>query len=344
MNPARLIKAALLPATSLTVLLPLLMLWVILCIGTSGHPMGILVLILSLPPIFRYQMIVLETSAKGEKPRAFDAEFFSWTDSLWTFFPVLIAVFLAWAGASVYAAFGKIGVNVLLVFASAIVPAMMAVLAITHSALQSMNPIAIGRLLHATGDSFWFASFYLLVVSWVAVQAEQLPVMASNFIWLFAMFSFAAVTGALLQPYGLVDDVSIPESLEASDEDVRRSMEVARASVLSHAYGFISRGNRDNGIDHIKEWIADDRDPEAAWAWYFNKMLGWENPEPALFFAQHYVHDLLRHGESVQALKVIMRCQLINERFKPLREDVPIAIEAAESVGNTDLAAVLRQR
>ncbi len=113
---------------------------------------------------------------------------------------------------------------------------------------------------------------------------------------------------------------------------------------MSHAYGFISRGNRDSGLAHIKEWIADDQDPEAAWAWYFNKMLGWENQQHALFFAQHYVHDLLRHGDTVPALKIIMRCRLINDRFKPLGEDVPVAIEAAESVGNRELAAVLKRR
>jgi hypothetical protein len=39
-----------------------------------------------------------------------------------------------------------------------------------------------------------------------------------------------------------------------------------------------------------------------------------------------------------------MRCQLINERFKPLWEDVPIAIETAESTGNLELAAVLKRR
>jgi len=344
MKPLDLIKALFLPVTSITIAAPVLMLWVILCIGTSGHPLGILVLILSLPPIFRYLMIVLETCAKGEKPRAFDAEFFSWTDSLWTFFPLLLAVALSYLGFVVHGQFGMTGVNVLLVITSGLLPASIAVLAITHSPLQSLNPIALGRLLKATGESFWIASVYLLIVGWFFVQADQLSNIAANFVRLFGMFSFAALTGTLLEPFGLIDDVSIPDSLEASDEEIRGNLEAARGSVLSHAYGIISRGNRDSGLAHIKEWIADDRDPEAAWAWYFNKMLGWENPEHALFFAQHYIHDLLRHGESIPALKIIMRCRLINEQFKPLREDVPTAIDAAESSGNLELAAVLKRR
>ena len=344
MKPLSLIKAILLPVMSVTVLLPLLLLWAILSIGTSGHPMGILVLILSLPPIFRYLMIVLETCAKGENPRAFDAEFFSWTDSLWTFFPLLLAIALTYLGFTIHGYFGTTGVYALLVVVSGALPASFAVLAITHSPLQSLNPVALGRLLNATAESFWLASVYLIVIGWVFVQAGQLPNMAGNFVYLFGLFSFAALTGTLLEPFGLVDDVSIPESPEANDEEIRGNIEAARASVLSHAYGFISRGNRDSGLTHIKQWIADDQDPEAAWAWYFNKMLGWENQQHALFFAQHYVHDLLRHGDTVPALKIIMRCRLINDRFKPLGEDVPVAIEAAESVGNRELATVLKRR
>jgi len=71
-------------------------------------------------------------------------------------------------------------------------------------------------------------------------------------------------------------------------------------------------------------------------------MLGWEQKQHALFFAQQYIHDMLAHGERVPALKVIMRCRLIDENFKPLREDVPAAIQAAENSGNNELATVLK--
>ena len=81
----------------------------------------------------------------------------------------------------------------------------------------------------------------------------------------------------------------------------------------------------------------------AAWRWYFDKMLGWEQQQHALFFAQHYIHDMLAHGERIPALKVIMRCRLIDEYFKPAPDDIPAAIQAAESSGNSELAAVLKQ-
>jgi hypothetical protein len=155
--------------------------------------------------------------------------------------------------------------------------------------------------------------------------------------------SVFSVIGSLIEPYGLMEDVSIPDSLEPDEEAIAGDLEKVRVEVLTHAYGFVSRGNREGGFKHITDWIAKDPDVVAAWAWFFDRMMGWEQKEHALFFAQQYVHDMLQHGEKIPALKVIMRCRLVNEQFRPLREDMPAAIAAAESSGNIELATVLKR-
>ena len=343
MKPVSLLKAAFLPLIEPAVLFPLVMFWVFVCIGTSGSPLGIIVLILCLPPVFRYQMIVIEACARGKKPAAFSAEFFDWTGSLWTLFPLPIVIALLWFGATAESSFGDAGVIAVLAFAGAFLPASLVVLAITHSPLQSLNPIAIGRLLRETGESFWVASIYLFVLGWAAVQAEQLPNIAGNFVHLFVLFSFSAVTGTLIEPFGLVDDVSIPESIEPGEKEIVANLEKSRAEILGHAYGFISRGNREGGLQEIFDWIEMDQDPAGAWAWFFEHMMRWERVDHALFFAQHYIRDLFKYGDYIPALKVIMRCRLVNDQFRPFREDVPTAIEAAESSGNIELAEVLKR-
>jgi hypothetical protein len=343
MNPASLLKAAILPVIEPAVLFVLLMFWVLVSIGTSGSAFGLLVLILSLPPIFRYQMIILEAGAKGQVPATFDAEFFNWTGSMWTLFslPVVIGLFVL----GHYAAdgFGSAGAYAVLALAGGFLPASFAVLVITHSPLQSLNPFAIGKLMKATGESFWLASVYLVVVCWLAVSAEQLPNIAANFVQLFALFSFASVTGTLIEPFGLIDNVNIPGALEADDDEIAENLETARTAVLTHAYGFVSRNNREGGFRHIVDWIEKEADVVAAWAWFFDRMLRWEQQQHALFFAQTYVHDLLTHGEKIPAMKVIMRCRLVDEQFHPFREDLPAATEAAESTGNIEIAAFLKR-
>ncbi len=343
MQPGSLLKAAFLPVIEPAMLFVLLLFWILVSIGTSGSPLGLMVLILSLPPIFRYQMIILEASARGEVPGAFDAEFFSWAGNLWTLFPLPVVLGLIFLGVAAENEFGTGGVIAVLAVAGGFLPASLAVLAITRSPLQSLNPIAIGRLLKAAGESFWFASAYLFVAGWGVVQAEQLPNIAGNFIQLFVLFSFSAVTGTLIEPFGLVDDVSIPDSLEADENDIKGDLEVARTAVLTHAYSFISRDNREGGFRHIRERIAKESDVVGAWAWFFDRMMRWEQKQHALFFAQHYIHDMLQHGEKIPATKVILRCRLVDEQFHPSRDDIPAAIEAAESTGNIELVAVLKR-
>jgi hypothetical protein len=149
--------------------------------------------------------------------------------------------------------------------------------------------------------------------------------------------------GSLIEPYGLFDQVSIPEPVEKTSDMRATELDNERTRVLNHAYGFISRENRAGGFRHIFDWIDKDPDPAAAWAWFFDRMLAWETPLAALFFAQHYLHDQLKHGEQVPAAKLMMRCRLIDEEFRPLNEDVAAAIAAAEAVSNDELVAHLRR-
>ena len=88
--------------------------------------------------------------------------------------------------------------------------------------------------------------------------------------------------------------------------------------------------------------LADDPDPAAGWFWYFDRMMRWENNNAGLAFAQQYLHHLLHDGDNVAAVKVMLRCRLVNEAFKPLADDISMAIFAAEECHNEALASFLR--
>jgi hypothetical protein len=343
MRPADLARAALLPVTELSVLLFLLLFALLGSVGIYGGLFGLFLLALMLPPIFRFQMLVLEATAKGKKPEPLDAENFSVAGSAWALFPLPLVIVVGWAAYTTWQRFGDAAAVIVLLVAVSVLPSSLAVLAITRSPLQSINPVALVRLFRAAGSSFWIASVYLFVTTWLCLQLGALPLPVEIFLQLALMFSFFSVTGALIEPYGLMDDVYIPVAVEPGEEKIRGDIEKHRIAALGHAYGFISRENRKGGFDHIVAEIERDPDPAGAWAWYFDRMLGWENQQHALFFAQHYIHDALRHGERVAALKAIMRCLLIDERFRPFPDDLPAAIAAAEASANTELAAVLKR-
>lgn len=115
-----------------------------------------------------------------------------------------------------------------------------------------------------------------------------------------------------------------------------------RRNVLNHAYGLVSRGNRAGGLQHIYGALQDDPDALSAWSWYLEQMFRWENCAAALQFAQQYLSRLLHDDAYVDAVKLMMRCRLVDESFRPLPEDRSLALTAAEQCHNDDLLTSLR--
>lgn len=343
MRPADALRAIAYPVTESAVLVPLLVFWLLVTLASVAGLLGLFLMFVVVPAVFRYQMIVLEARARGKTPATPDVEFFRWFGNAWTLFPVPVVLFFVMLTFETAQRFGTGWAIVPVLFASAFFPASIAVLAITQSPVQSLNPVALYRLLQQCGQTFWMATVYLAIVSWLSVEAEVLPTLPANLVQLLLSFSFFSLVGSLIEPYGLMEEVDIPPPLEKTDNERRDDLEKARTRELNHAYGFISRDNRAGGFQHILAEIARDPDPVDAWAWFFNRMLAWENQVHALFFAQHYVHDMLQHGEKIPAVKVILRCRLIDEGWKPSQEDLPLAIGAAEASGNIELAAVLKR-
>lgn len=342
MKPADILRAITYPVTESSVLVPLVAFWLLISLANWGGLFGLIFLfLLVIPALYRFQMIVLEARARGCTPATPDLGFFSWFGNAWTLFPVFVVVLLVWAIVAIGQGFGTSWAILAVFIAAVFFPASIAVLAITHSPLQSLNPVALGRLLHRCSATIWIASVFLLISSWLSAEAEALPRIGSSLVQLLLSFSFFSLVGSLIEPYGLIEEIDIPAPTEKDGAEIAHDLEKNRVGVLNHAYGFISRGNREGGFEHIFDWMTNDPDPVAAWAWFFDRMLAWENKSTAMFFAQHYLHDLLRHDEKVPAVKLLMRCRLVDGQFRPLTGDVAAAVAASEACGNAELAAIL---
>ncbi|MGI9247369.1 MAG: hypothetical protein ACR2QI_00045 [Woeseiaceae bacterium] len=344
MRPVEIVRAIAYPVTESSVLIPLIVFWLLVSLAIWAGVFGLVLLFLVIvPAVFRFQMIVLEARAKGVTPETPGLELFNWFGQVWTLFPFFVSACIAWAVIVVAQRFGTALAILPVVIGAAFFPASIAVLAITHSPLQSLNPVALGRLWNKCGATFWVATLSLAIASWLGVEVRTLPMTGAILAQLLLSFAFFSLVGSLIEPYGLIEDIDIPAPLEKDAAEAAGDLEKARTDVLNHAYGFISRENRAGGFKHVFDWIHEDPDPVAAWAWFFDRMLRWEKQAPALFFAQHYLHDQLQHGEQLSAVKLIMRCRLIDEQFRPLPEDILAAIAACDACANPELTAILRR-
>ena len=159
---------------------------------------------------------------------------------------------------------------------------------------------------------------------------------------LYVSYVAFGICGAVARSTSVVDDVDIEADETAGDERRRQTDDGARESILTHAYGFASRGNISGALKLIEGAVQDDRAPDRAPEWYFNEMLKWEDPFAALKLAQGIVHDKLAAGDQVGAVKLILRGRLIDSAFVPHSEDIAAAIEAANACDNPELARALR--
>lgn len=342
MKAADILKAAAIPLTNPGVAFALAMFWLLVSLAAAAGMLGVWLALVIVPALFRYLTNLVETMGRDRKPEPPGAEFFRWVGDWWSIFPAVIVVGIAWASWEIHLGLGDFAMSIFLLLMGFVYPAMLAVLAVTHSPMQTLNPLAIINMLRCIGLSYVVAPIYLAAIVYVSTLVQPLPFLAEMLIELLLVFSLHAVIGQLMAPHGIFDDIRIPDPVERSDDQVSAEIEAQRSSVLAHAYALISRGNRNGGFDHVFEWLKTDPQIPAAWAWFFERMLGWENQQHALFFAQHYVHDMLQHGDDIPALKTIMRCHLIDNSFKPLPGDRQAAIDAAERLGNKELAAVLK--
>ena len=343
MTAAKLFQAILYPLTSAAVLVPLVVFWLLVSFAAWGGVLGLFLMFFVLIATVRFLMIVLEARARSAEPETPGIEFFSLLGDAWNLFPaalILLSAFLIDAAGD---NLGIGGASIVAVIVCVAFPASLAVLAITRSPLQSINPVAIARLIGRCGGTLWIAIVFGQVALWLAYLSNALPSMIASFVQMYLYFAYFSLLGSLIEPYDLFEEVGIPAPLGKSADEVSGNLEKHRVGVLGHAYGFVSRDNREGGFRHLFDEIEKDPDPAGAWAWYFNRMMGWEQRHHALFFAQHYVRDALKHGEELAALKVAMRGYHEDEQFRPFREDIPALTAAAERHGNTELVAVLKR-
>ena len=342
MSVAEFVNALIYPLRSSVTLVALVSFYLLLQLAIAAGIFGVWLAVIIVPALFRYLVMLAEARAQNRDAEPPGIEYFSFAGNLWTLFPVLpLVAFLA-----MYLAAADIGAVPAVMVAgliAALFPAMMAVLVITHSPAQSLNPVAWFHLTTRLGVAYLYAPVMLVLIVILLMLLQSTPHWMQSLVELYAAFAFYSVVGTMLARDELLDEVAIPDVDTTSEELQQARLFERRATVLNHAYGFVSRGNSDGGLQHIFSWLESDPQPAAAWPWFFEQMLRWDTTDAALAFAQVWVGELLRNGLNIQAVKIMLRARLVNERFRPRPEDLPLAIDAAEKSGNEELLAALRQ-
>ena len=291
----------------------------------------------------RYLVLIAESRSRDADVAPPGAEYFSLVGNLWTLFPAAVVLSIAFLADELRSVGQPAMAAGLTVLAGALFPATIGILTLTHSALQSINPPALARYIRTVGAGYLYTLAAAALPAGVAFKFAALPAWLAVLLALFSLASFFAVVGWVTRSSGLAEEVGIPTPSEPDADATTGALVRRRTQALNHAYGFASRGNQSGALRHIGAAIDEDPDVESAWSWYFERMLAWEDSRHALAFAQIWLHRLLAVDDRLPAVKLMLRCRLLEPRFKPQPEDIGRAARAAESLGNDELAASLKR-
>jgi hypothetical protein len=331
------------PATSVSTLFALAIFVLLVRLALAAGFLGIWLAVIVVPAFFRYLTVIAEARARGAEAEPPGIELFTLGGKPWTLFPVIPILIMALIVHETGEIFGDLPAMIIALGFTAVLPAIVGVLVITHSPLQSIDPRAIDRFIRGCAADYWYAPATAVLIVLAPALPGFAPVWVKIVIEVYFFAAFFAVIGAVTRQSRLFDDIDIPDAVEPEADKVLAKRSRERSKVVNHAYGFASRGNRGGGLEHIYDWLVKDPDPDAAWPWFLDQMLRWEDTSPALLLAQQYLGRLLEHNDKVGAVKLMMRCRLVNADFRPLTADTPAAIAAAEACQNRELAESLRR-
>ena len=344
MAPKAIARELVYPLTETAVISAMILFTLLTALASLASVVGVWLFVVIIPAFFRYLLYLLEARAKGRVAPILGIELFNWAENFWSLFPLVLIALIGWGTwfiATELSAKAAIifGVAVFLIF-----PASMSVLAVTRSPPQSLNPVAVIQLIKACHNDYvvilvQFGLVSFLLYGLVLLGTPKFFLGFAVFYQVVLLFTF---TGAVLFNNKIVVQVDIPDALEPGEEELREQLLKNRQDVANHAYGFVSRGNRAGGLQHIRTRIDAEADPDDASRWFFNEMLKWESSDAALFFAQSWLTRLLYRQQSVDALKLVSRCLLENPAFRPLAEDRAEVIELAQQANHDELLRQLR--
>ena len=332
------------PVTNSTIVIGVLFFWALTWLAGRAGILGVGLAIVIVPAWFRYLVSLLEERANGRHAPVASIETFSFWDNTWALTPMVLTALLLWTGIWL----GELGygsaswlIGIVAVF---VLPASLGILAVTHSPFESLNPAAIGRLIRACGVAYFMIPVILILLSLVfeILGRFGLPRFVTELADSYLFVLLFTLTGALLYDKGIAGEVRLDVPVvdverEAIDELVRE-----RQRVANHAYGFISRGNREGGFVHILEQVGSEPDASEAATWFFNEMMRWESKDAALFYAQTCLSHFLFHDEDQRALKLMSSCLHQDPSWKPSPEDRGHAVALAKRYGRQDLVRLLR--
>lgn len=339
MTPSDLVRELSFPLREGTLAVAIVVFYLFIVLALAAGLFGLWLAIVILPAMVRFLLGVGESRIYGRPISPPGIEQFNWLASPAALMGMLWLAVAAWAIVKAALVAGMPAAAATAAIALLVLPAPIAMLALSRSPVASINPFALAALVRRCGWSYlWIPASLLLVLAIGTLLNEAgAPGMLVDLILMYGAFLLFTLTGGIAAVGDASAMIEDPDADEPDPEATLARLDKEREAVLSHAYGLISRGNRDGGLAHIDGFLASSDFLLEDYAWFFDGMMRWEKTDAALFFAQEYLTELLDNGQEVAALKLLARCGRENPSFRPCGSDRQRMVDIIEAHGREDL-------
>jgi hypothetical protein len=286
--------------------------------GLLGIPLGLILI----SWYFKYGYIVLDTTMRGfAEPPVLSVEMVNPASEQRPLGQLLIiAVFYAGTRAA-EPVIGDAVVSVLRMAALALLPACVAVLGVSRSVFDAVNPALLLKFIRTLGLSYLFliaAVALPVAVAWFVVR--ELGDLHLTLVLAMIMFgglaAFSLIGGVLYDKRAAlgIDAWKSPErDRERTERDTRKRHE----RVIDELYGHWRSGARTEARQAAEQWLASRNHDADEFDWLCERLLLWPDRRLAHRLAQEYITRLLGGKQGARALKIVRRHLGADADFRP---------------------------
>jgi hypothetical protein len=228
---------------------------------------------------------------------------------------------LVLAAAGGYLALRYFGLNafaqILLGAALVVLPASVALLAVTREFWVALNPLRVLAAAVEMGHAYLYCLFGAAAILVLLGLAQARGGLHFYFSLIYALFLQAYLIGSIVYARRSVLGVKAPRSPEARVERERAETVAIRNGILTHAYGFTAHGNRAGALKHIEGYIATEEDTFEARLWMLNEIARWEDRDVLLEYGMRVIDYCEQHAFADEAAWVRSKYELLHSRQWP---------------------------
>ena len=245
--------------------------------------------------------------------------------------------------------FGEAGIGAALNWAAVLAtvlvfPASAAVLGMTSSLEDAMNPKRVAELIRVLGRGYVALVAALAALALAAVLAPIyifprmgfLAIILSNVIAVWALLATFVAAGILIREHRT--EFAIPGEREPEAERTRRLQQRDWRNRLDLAYASIRSGLVAEGYETLRRLSAEHGDSPEIQYWLFENMLDWEDRSHALQVGARLIERRIAAGDRYGALELFARCRRHDPSFRVAPEAAAELADFARSIGRPGVA------